>query len=292
MHSVALLTPTFRKDIERFELLCESVDRWVFGYERHYVLVNDDDFALFHRFANARRVILRGSKFLPAWLWPVPPIFSKNGRRVWLSAFTKPVHGWHIQQILKIAGSLAADEDRICIVDSDNTFFRPFDVGVYAGRGLTPLYVDRGAIQESAPMHSGWTKSAFRLLGLGAPTFPADDYVGNLIVWDKMALNAMTKQIERAVGCHWRLAMCRQRGFSEYLLYGHFVAASPEWRERHKVVEQSLACAYWDMTSVDPIRLRAMVANAEPHKVALCVQSYSQTAVTDIRSAIHDLLAA
>ena len=40
MHSVALLTPTFRKDIERFELLCESIDRWVFGYARHYVLVN------------------------------------------------------------------------------------------------------------------------------------------------------------------------------------------------------------------------------------------------------------
>ena len=30
--NVALMTPTYRGDLERFELLCESIDRFVSGY--------------------------------------------------------------------------------------------------------------------------------------------------------------------------------------------------------------------------------------------------------------------
>ncbi|MGO9742585.1 MAG: DUF6492 family protein [Roseiarcus sp.] len=291
MHTVALLTPTYRKDIERFELLSESIDRYVTGYERHYVIVNDDDHALFQRFAGERRVILRASALLPRWLVAVPRMFVKGGRRIWFSFRSLPVHGWHVQQLLKISGALAAREDRICIIDSDNAFFRPFDVGAYAGADSTPLYVDRRAIAADARMHAIWTRRAFELIGLGVPTFPADDYVGNLIVWDKAALRAMTDRIRRATGVDWRVAMCRARGFSEYLIYGHFVANHGEWRERHELVEKSLACAHWDGTSVDASWVEAMVASAEPQQVALCIQSYSKTAVSDIRSATQALAA-
>ena len=47
LKNVALMTPTYRGDLERFELLCESIDRFVSGYERHYVIVNDDDVPYF-----------------------------------------------------------------------------------------------------------------------------------------------------------------------------------------------------------------------------------------------------
>ena len=292
MHSVALLTPTYRNDIDRFELLCESIDRYVTGFDRHYVIVNDDDFHLFQRFASLRRLVIKASKFLPVWLVPAPRFLARNGRRVWVSALSMPVHGWHVQQLVKIAGSLAAREDRVCIVDSDNTFFRNFDVRAYAGGETTPLYVDRDAIKMEMPNHTVWTKNAFKLLGLGEPTYPSDDYVGNVIAWDRGALKAMTEHIHRITGVDWRLALCRSRGFSEYLLYGNFVANAPHWRERHQVVEDSLACAYWEETSVNASWLKAMVANADPHKVALCIQSYSHTAVLDIRTAMHGAVAA
>jgi len=287
MHPVALLTPTFRNDIDRFELLCESMDRYVTGYERHYVIVNDDDYEIFARFANDKRLILKGSRFLPVWLYPTPRWLTRKNRRIWLSGRSAPVHGWHIQQMLKIAGALAAREDRICIVDSDNAFFRPFDIGAYAGGETTPLYRDRDAINLSLPKHAEWTETAYRLLGLGAPAFPADDYVGNVIAWDKKALRAMTEQVKLATGVEWRAALCRARKFSEYLLYGNFVANWPQWRERHEIVEESLACAHWEENSLDESWLKSMVANASPHAVALCVQSYSRTEVPKIRSAMH-----
>ncbi len=61
INAVALVTPSYRGDVERLELLCESVDRFVTGYDRHYVIVNDDDLALFAPFDSNRRVVLPSS---------------------------------------------------------------------------------------------------------------------------------------------------------------------------------------------------------------------------------------
>lgn len=186
MRSVALLTASYAKDIERFSLLSESIDTWLTGYTRHYVLVNDEDVPLFERFASDKRVIVPASRYLPKWLWALPPALQFiSKRRVWLSLLSSPVHGWHIQQMLKIAGVLNAPEQRVCILDSDNLFFREFDVGQYAGGEKTPLFVTRKGIDADHPLHVLWLRTVDQLLGIKERSFPADDYVGNALVWDK-----------------------------------------------------------------------------------------------------------
>ena len=292
MRKVALLTPAHIKDLERFELLCESIDRTATGFDRHYVMVNDEDVKKFQRFANDRRVILPSSQYLPKWLKSAPSWISRNTRRVWVSPFSLPVHGWHIQQLLKFAGTLAAEEERVCVIDSDNLFFRPFDFGHYAGRKICPLYVDRGHIGAEMPYHSVWTRNATKLLGLPAPQFPADDYIGNEIVWDKATVKAMTQRIELVSGLSWQTALCRTRQFSEYLLYGHFVVNTPEFAARHDVVVTSLACSHWDENELDEHQIMTMMAEAASDQVAICIQSYSGTSVPRIRSALNKALAA
>ena len=47
--AVALVTPSHRGDVERFALLCDSIDRFVRGYERHYIIVNGEDVPFFAR---------------------------------------------------------------------------------------------------------------------------------------------------------------------------------------------------------------------------------------------------
>jgi len=288
MRKVALLTPTYVNDLERFALLCESIDGMVTGFERHYVLVNPDgDAALFQRFAGPKRVIVPCSALLPKYLWSAPKWFSRNGRRVWVSPYSMPVHGWHIQQILKIACTLAASEDRVCIVDSDNLFFRPFDLRAYAAQEKCPLYVDRGHILADMPKHSVWTRNARKLLGLAAPTFPADDFIGQDIVWDKRAVKAMTERILEVTGLPWQLALCRTRRFSEYLIYGAFVANNADLAAQHEPVETSLAYAHWEENELDEQWISTMMADAHPDQVALCIQSYSGTEVDRIRAAIR-----
>lgn len=284
--SVALITPTHRKDVERFALLCDSIDQRLSGHERHYVIVNDDDMPFFARFAGPRRVVLPCSRLLPSWLRLAPSFLLRNGRRVWWSFRSKPVHGWHIQQILKIAAVLQLPEQRFCLIDSDNVLMRPCDIGAYAGGERTPLYVDRAAIRDGAPLHAEWTRNCDRLLGHAPTHFPADDYIGNMIIWDKDAVRDMTAAIERATGVGWALALCRTRAFSEYLLYGNFVRHSPKRFAEHVLRTESLAEAYWDEAPLDGPAVAALIAGAPDGKVALCVESFSNTSVAVIREAV------
>ncbi|MCA1527670.1 DUF6492 family protein [Bradyrhizobium yuanmingense] len=283
MHSIALLTASYAKDIERFSLLSESIDTWLSGYTRHYVLVNDEDVPLFARFASDKRVIVPASRYLPKWLFALPPALQFGSRRVWLSLLSSPVHGWHIQQILKIAGVLNAPEQRVCILDSDNLFFREFDVSRYAGAETTPLFVTRKAIAADHPLHGLWLRTVDQLLGIKERAFPADDYVGNALVWDRDTARAMTDAIKSATGLSWALALCRKKKFSEYLLYGNFVANAPEHLARHRLTEDSIAVSHWDDTPLDRPAIEAMMRTASPEQVALCIQSYSSTSIADIR---------
>jgi hypothetical protein len=267
------------------ELLCDSIDRYVTGYERHYVIVNDSDVSMFARFRSDRRAVLASSQFLPDWLRPLPSFLSRNGRRIWWSFRSPPVHGWHIQQILKIAAALQSPEQRYCIVDSDNVFFRAFDASAYAGGEKTPLYVDRGAISAASPLHAVWTRSCDRLLNQAETGFPADDYVGNVITWDKSSVEDMTLAIEKAARTSWQEALCRTRAFSEYLLYGHFVRNSAAHSIAHEIKTESLAHAYWDGAPLGAEAVAAMVENAPASKVALCIESFSNTPASLIRDA-------
>jgi len=286
VRGVALVTPSHRNDIERFALLCESTERHLTGYERHYVIVNDDDVPLFAQFGSHRRIVVPCSQLLPRWLKLIPSVLRK-GRRVWWSFRTKPVHGWHIQQILKIAAVLQAPEQRFCLIDSDNVFVRPFDLKAYAGGEKTPLYMERAAISAEALLHATWTRNCDRLLGRKeSTTFPADDYVGNLIVWDKSALRDMTRAIEGITKITWAHALCSTRDFSEYLLYGHFVRNSQQHLAQHEITTESLANAYWDDIPLDSTALAAMVNNTPESKVALCIESFSHTPVSIIRDAV------
>jgi len=283
---VGLITPSHRNDLERFAVLCDSIDRRVTGYQTHYVIVNDDDVPLFAPYSRPNRVILPASRLLPSWL-KLLPLVSRKGRRIWWSFRSKPVHGWHIQQILKIAAVLQLPEQRFCIVDSDNVFVRPFDVGTYAGADRTPLYVDRAAISVDAPLHATWIRNCDRLLGADKATaFPADDYIGNGIVWDKLALRDMTRAIEGTVNNGWTQALCGARDFSEYLLYGYFVRNSPTHAATHRITTASLTNAYWEDIPLDLAAVTAMVESMRETQVALCIESFSRTPVSVIREAV------
>jgi hypothetical protein len=284
--TVALMTPTYRGDLDRFELLCDSIDRFVSGYEQHIVIVNDDDLPFFARFESGRRVILPSSRFLPPWLRALPPFVSRKGRRTWWSFRSGPLHGWHIQQLLKIAGALHLPYQRYCIVDSDNAFFRPFDVAAYAGSDQVPLYVDRQAIRAEAPLHAVWVRNSDRLLGGSATPFPADDFIGNVLVWDKATLRDMTATIESVTGTPWAVALGKTRSFSEYILYGYFVGQSPTHRAMHRLTTQSLATSYWEGEQLDEKALTAMVDGSPADVVALCVESFSSTPVSLIRQVV------
>src|SRR5439155_2030725 len=107
MNQVALLTPTYGRDLEICTLLCESVDRHITSFAKHYLLVPDCDLPLFAPLASERRVIIPDSAYLPGWLRPLPRVIQRKRRQFWWSLRAKPVSGWHVQQFLKIAAVMS-----------------------------------------------------------------------------------------------------------------------------------------------------------------------------------------
>jgi Family of unknown function (DUF6492) len=286
MSTIGLVTPTYWRDLELCSLLCESVDRYVTSFSKHYLIVADEELPLFSRFNGERRVVLPTSRFLPAWLGPLPRFIRRGSRRYWWSLRSWPVSGWHVQQFIKIAAARVLPEERHCVLDSDVVFFRRFDLSAFVSPNPTPLFHAPCAVVGDAPMHARWVRSAHRLLGLAEPTFPATDFIGHTIFWDQRAVRAMTGRIEAATGVEWMEALCRARDISEYTLYGYFVGSNPGFSAQHRLTADNLCLSYWDAEALDRPALERMLRSADKSYAAFSAASFPGTPVPLIRSVL------
>lgn len=288
INPVALLTPTYGRDLELCTLLCESVDRHVGSFSKHYLLVPDCDLPLFSRFESERRSVLPASRFLPKWLHPLPRFVQRKRRQYWWSLRTKPVSGWHVQQFLKIAATISLPHQRFCILDSDVVFFRDFDLSRFEVPNAIPLLNLPDEVTSSLVRHSHWVETTHRLLGLPAPPLPASDFIGHIIFWDQQTTRAMASRIEAVTGLDWVEALCRTHGFSEYMLYGYFVQNEARFSARHALTSRTPCVSYWDLPKLSPGELNELLRRADQDDVAFSVASFSRTPVAAIRAAIEE----
>ena len=292
MNPVALLTPTYGRDLELCALLCESVDRHVSSFSKHYLLVPDCDLPLFAHFESERRCVLPASKFLPKWLRPLPRIIQRNRRQYWWSFRTAPVSGWHVQQLLKIAAAIALPEQRYCILDSDVVFFRDFDLSRFEYPNPIPLLNRPDEVTSDHIRHSHWietTPSPARTANAAASGVrfhrschflgPGDDARDG---FDKSRTSPASIGSRR---------LCRTRGFSEYMLYGYFAQSDANFSGRHSLTSRTPCISYWDQPQLGRDELNALLRRAEEDDVAFSVASFSGTPVEIIRAAIEETAA-
>jgi hypothetical protein len=288
MNEVALLTPTYGRDLELCALLCESVDRHVSSFSKHYLLVPDCDVPLFAHFESERRIVLPASQFLPKWLRPLPSIFQRKRRQYWWSFRAKPASGWHVQQILKIAATIALPHQRYCVLDSDVVFFRDFDLSRFETPNSIPLLTMPGTVTSTQVQHARWVETSHQLLGLPTPSLPASDFIGHIMFWDQQTTRAMASKIEAVTNREWIEALCRVREFSEYMLYGYFAQNDAGSAGRHTPTSRTGCVSYWDSPRLDETELNRLLAGADQHDFAFSATSFSGTPVQIIRSAIEE----
>jgi len=288
MNPVALLTPTYGRDLELCTLLCESVDRHVIAFSKHYLLVPDCDLPLFAHLASERRIVIPASAYLPDWLRPLPRIIQRKRRQFWWSLRAKPVSGWHVQQFLKIAATISLPHRRYCILDSDVVFFRDFDLSRFEYPNPIPLLTMENAVIADQPRHSRWVETSHQLLGYPTPTLPASDFIGHIIFWDQQTTRALTSRIESVTGLDWIDALCKTREFSEYMLYGYFVQNDPAFSAVHRAVPTTPCVSYWEQPTLSKGELNQLLESANRHDVAFSIASFSGTPVETIRAAIAE----
>jgi len=278
--TISVVTPSYARDVENCRLMCESMDRHVTGHAMHYIVVGDEDRALFDPLAGPGRRIVAASELLPR-LWPAG---TWRGRRYWWApGLGLPVYGWHLQQLRKIAMTIAQPSERVMCVDSDNCFVRPLDLASLAAQPKVEHFVREGKIGAELASHVVWHANAYRLLGLPAPPLPADDFIGPMIVWERAAAQAMAERIEKMAGMPWWRALARLRHFSEYLIYGAAVATDPALAARHARTAQSRCLTYWAGPALDEEGLVRFVADLEPQQSAITIQSHTHTPIDVIR---------
>ncbi|MGV3573896.1 MAG: DUF6492 family protein [Devosia sp.] len=278
--SISLITPSYSGDFASCQLLCASIDRFVTGHDMHYLVVGDEDAALFAPLAGPRRRIVPHSQLLPKF-WPL----LRWRRRLywWAPGLGLPVYGWHLQQLRKIAMTLAQQSERIMCIDSDNCFCRPLDLGPIATSAEVPLFVAPGDVGPERPAHVTWLQNAHRLLGLAPPELPGDDFIGQMIVWERQTLGEITAKIESVQRRPWWSAIVRLRQFSEYLIYGAAVKHDPALAARHERVTQSRCLTYWSGAALDEAGLSDFIATMRPEQSAIAIQSHTKTPIELIR---------
>ena len=274
MNSIALLTPTYGRDLELCSLLCESVDRHVRSFSKHYLLVPDSDVALFAHLESERRVLVAASEFLPRWLKPLPRIVQRKRRQFWWSLRAKPVSGWHVQQFLKIAATISLPHERFCILNSDIVFFRDFDLSRFKYPNPIPLLTLPGQITPAQVNHARWIDTSHQLLGLPSPPFPASDFIGHIIFWDQRTARAMTSRIEAVAGVDWIEALCQTREISEYMLYGYFVQNDVRFSREHTPSQNNSCVSYWERPELTRSALNELLRGAHEDDVAFSVASF------------------
>jgi len=211
--SIAIVTPTYWRDLSRCELLAESLDRCAPSIP-HYLIVDRRDRQIFAHLIHGQRKIIESESLLDSRFWQIP---GKSGW--WLSLSAPPVRGWMMQQIKKIAAIKAIPEQTLIFCDSDSAFFRRFRRDDLLVQGKVGL-LDAGYVNEDIRR---WTMTSRRLLGLPHSDGGYRNYVGYLVCWNRNTVKALQDRLEQVAKTQWQLALARNYTLSEYTLYGVFV---------------------------------------------------------------------
>ncbi|WP_377294028.1 DUF6492 family protein [Rhizobium sp. SG2393] len=272
----AIVTASYSRDFERCRMLCASMDRHMQGDWVHYLLVASFDVALFRELEGPRRRVIDEREILPFWVQAVTDPFSGGGRKMWLTPFSLPLRGWHVQQLRRLGLARIIEEPAMLALDSDVVLLRPFDPATLWQDGDLRFYRKDNAITASARSnHLAWLAHTDRLFGIGPHRLPAHDYVNTMIAWRTDTSRALLDYVEQRSGRHWVRAITASRAYSECIIYGRFVDEVLGGKG-HARNDRPLCHVLWEAGDYPkgPEGLRLFMADLAPDQYAVGIQSF------------------
>lgn len=272
MTSLAVITPSWRPDIELFDDLRRSVLEFLPPETTHHVIVPWAHRAAFRRYQGETCRIWSHPELLPRRFIRTPGGIWINTIRPW-----PPVRGWIMQQAAKIAVAGLVDADLALLVDSDVVFVRPVS-DRFTDNGVPRFYRSRGVIDECMPRHVLWHKVARELLGLpaGQPP-PLDDYVSPVGIWEPAKVRALQRRIAEITGRPWEDAFTGRLHVSEFIVYGLFVDEVLGTSTSDLVEDTTICHNCWDREPLNDEAARRFAFTIDDRAVAVMISSHSRT---------------
>ncbi len=241
-HAVTLVTPTYVKDLERFTFQRESIERC--GIEiPHVALVNHEDVALFEKIPFRQNLRVLSSRDI------LPPRFEAR-RLAWGSRRRElrywrgrpALHGWYIQQLMKLAVSAVIETEGMVCLDSDTLFVdKVVPDDFYASDGRMHLFeTDNDVDLDMAE----WYAHSMRFLGLAPGGRPIKRTTHSPVPWHCQVVREMLAHIEKQHGVFWMEAMARADRIMEYSTYGAYARYIDNF-QRTTPVRPNMSLYYW-----------------------------------------------
>jgi hypothetical protein len=262
-----IITPSYAPDFERCRLLCETVTQFHQSSINHYIIVDRKDYRLFSQLKKPNTEIITVESVLPWWIKKIP--FLKNG---WFSLKTLPLRNWFIQQLVKLSIAQVVNEDVLIFVDSDVAFIRPFDSKNFIVDRQVRLFREPSAIIAGSKL-SPWCDVACDLLKLPAPTYPAPNYLGNVITWKRENVFKLHQYLETISERQWIQTIARSWELSEYILYGNFVEQVLGEKSGHYYDPVKNCHEYWTPQSMSDRQLEQFFSEVSPNHVSVMISA-------------------
>ena len=166
---------------------------------------------------------------------------------MWLQTRGRPVRGWLVQQLIKLAVAELMTQDVLVYADSDVVLLRPFVAdSVMDDEGRVRLYALPDAVDEQRlPNHVRWHRSAEKLLGVEPAGLPLPDFITSLVPWKRETAVSLLEHVQATTGRHWVRALAAANDVSEYTLYGRFVTDVLGANSGQYLTPTSLCHDYW-----------------------------------------------
>jgi hypothetical protein len=268
--TTAMITPSYAPDFERCKLLCSSVSENVLGLDKHYLIVDRTDEALFRQLQNHQTEVVLKEDLLPLWIRRIP--FS---RKWWLNLKGLPVRGWILQQLIKLSVAEWCEADNYLFADSDVLFIRPFSTELLHKDGTLRLFKSQRKEEDYGDQrHKNWYQSGKELFGLKGDDYLHGDYIGQLNTWRRDVLQEMYNYLCKRQGRDWISLLSNRLDFSEYILYGLFAEYVLGLDNSGHYLDSSEICyCSWHHKVRDNFELKSFLGQVPEDKSAVLIQS-------------------
>lgn len=222
--------PLTAGDVERAQILFRSLDAFFEPLGTCHVVVPDADVdAVRPHVPRDGYVVVPESEVVPeiGWFWATTRLRAK------LRLVGPPVHGWYVQQLVKLAAA-----DRVA-----TPFYLTLDADVLCVRATRYEHLvrdGRAVVQTTPPNHPEWNDAAERVLGLPRS---GRQYGVTPALLSRDAVLALQQHLEARVGerarriasrlpartlprdvlASWRSYLIRSLPWTEYALYHTFL---------------------------------------------------------------------
>lgn len=282
------MSPTYRGDLDRFQLLRESLTAYGQGHIRHYALIDTEDKPLLESLELPNVLAVTTAELLDPEIEAGRLAYNRSGGRTykrWQRSFNKRFgwfpdarcYGWQIQQLLKLAAPAVLPERVFVSFDSDLIACGAFGLDDFVRDGQVALYESRFAL-EAPKKPGGWHGNACKLLGLRDPVRIGEetaDYVAQPFVFEKSHTQALQHWLAQFHGRPWWQGVLDLPlgGWSEFMIYGEFVRSHLGYAG---VFRQPIrAHSYWIHRDEQFRNAEALIRDAfdDPEIHFLCLQA-------------------